>query len=176
MEAFIDAGITASKGAARRDADGGGLSVNGEKISAEELQREVADLSALPGGHLLLRRGRKNAAMIRIAGFDGTTGRQATRRSAERRAPGDVHQTSPGALPRPGARWRRADVLETRTAPGRRGGVVAGRGIYVSASETVKPTISLGDPLSDVGHIRMNERFPRSLKCAMTCMYDAPTG
>ncbi|MGO1569536.1 MAG: tyrosine--tRNA ligase [Brachybacterium sp.] len=68
VEAFIDAGITASKGAARRDADGGGLSVNGEKISAEELQREVADLSALPGGHLLLRRGRKNAAMIRIAG------------------------------------------------------------------------------------------------------------
>src|SRR5699024_2464594 len=29
IDAFIDAGITASKGAARRDADGGGLSVNG---------------------------------------------------------------------------------------------------------------------------------------------------
>src|SRR5699024_5146722 len=68
VDAFIDAGITASKGAARRDADGGGLSVNGEKISSEALQTEVADLDPLPGGHLLLRRGRKNAAMVRIAG------------------------------------------------------------------------------------------------------------
>ena len=68
IDAFIDAGITASKGAARRDADGGGLSVNGEKISADALQSEVGDLDPLPGRHLLLRRGRKNAAMIRIAG------------------------------------------------------------------------------------------------------------
>ncbi|MDN5820802.1 MAG: tyrosine--tRNA ligase [Brachybacterium sp.] len=68
VEAFIGTGIAASKGAARRDADGGGLSVNGEKISSEDLQREVGDLPALPGGHLLLRRGRKNAAMVRIAG------------------------------------------------------------------------------------------------------------
>ncbi|ASK64996.1 tyrosine--tRNA ligase [Brachybacterium avium] len=68
VEAFIDTGIAASKGAARRDADGGGLSVNGEKISSEDLQGEVGDLSALPGGHLLLRRGRKSAAMVRIAG------------------------------------------------------------------------------------------------------------
>src|SRR5699024_8682701 len=44
IDAFIDAGITASKGAARRDADGGGLSVNGEKISADALQSEVGDL------------------------------------------------------------------------------------------------------------------------------------
>lgn len=66
VEAFIDAGIAASKGAARRDAEGGGLSVNGEKVSGDDLQREVGELSPLPGGHLLLRRGRKNAAMVRI--------------------------------------------------------------------------------------------------------------
>jgi tyrosyl-tRNA synthetase len=68
VEAFISAGIAASKGAARRDADGGGLSVNGEKVSADDLAREVSELDALPGGHLLLRRGRKNAAMVRRAG------------------------------------------------------------------------------------------------------------
>ena len=67
VDAFVSAGIAQSKGAARRDADGGGLSVNGEKISADDLAREVAELDALPGGHLLLRRGRKNAAMVRRA-------------------------------------------------------------------------------------------------------------
>jgi len=44
------------------------LVVNGEKVSADDLLREIGDLTALPGGHLLLRRGRKNAAMIRVAG------------------------------------------------------------------------------------------------------------
>lgn len=64
VDAFVSAGIAQSKGAARRDADGGGLSVNGEKISADELMREVGELDALPGARLLLRRGRKNAAMV----------------------------------------------------------------------------------------------------------------
>ena len=68
LEAFIEASIVSSKGAARRDAESGGLSVNGEKVTADDLLREVGELSALPGGHLLLRRGRKNAAMIRRAG------------------------------------------------------------------------------------------------------------
>ena len=65
VDAFVDAGIAQSKGAARRDADGGGLSVNGQKISADDLAREIGELDLLPGGHLLLRRGRKNAAMVR---------------------------------------------------------------------------------------------------------------
>ena len=64
VDAFVSAGIAQSKGAARRDADGGGLSVNGEKISADDLAREVGELDALPGARLLLRRGRKNAAMV----------------------------------------------------------------------------------------------------------------
>ncbi|MGO1259774.1 MAG: tyrosine--tRNA ligase [Brachybacterium sp.] len=68
VDAFVESGIAASKGAARRDAEGGGLSVNGEKVTAEDLAREVGDLEALPGRHLLLRRGRKNAAMVRLAG------------------------------------------------------------------------------------------------------------
>ncbi|WP_299306270.1 tyrosine--tRNA ligase [uncultured Brachybacterium sp.] len=68
VDAFVEAGIAASKGAARRDAEGGGLSVNGEKVTPEDLAREVGELQALPGRHLLLRRGRKNAAMVRLAG------------------------------------------------------------------------------------------------------------
>ncbi|WP_434175826.1 tyrosine--tRNA ligase [Brachybacterium conglomeratum] len=64
VDAFVSAGIAQSKGAARRDADGGGLSVNGERISADDLAREVGELDALPGARLLLRRGRKNAAMV----------------------------------------------------------------------------------------------------------------
>lgn len=64
VDAFLSAGIAQSKGAARRDADGGGLSVNGERISADDLAREVGELDALPGARLLLRRGRKNAAMV----------------------------------------------------------------------------------------------------------------
>ena len=68
VDAFVEAGIAASKGAARRDASSGGLSVNGEKVSAEDLAREAGDFAPLPGRHLLLRRGRKNAAMVRLHG------------------------------------------------------------------------------------------------------------
>lgn len=68
VDAFIAAGIVDSKGAARRGADEGGLSVNGEKIAADQLTGEIGALSPLPGGHLLLRRGRKSAAMVRLAG------------------------------------------------------------------------------------------------------------
>lgn len=68
VDAFIACGITQSKGAARRGADEGGLSVNGEKLTADELTRELGELDVLPGRHLLLRRGRKNAAMVRLVG------------------------------------------------------------------------------------------------------------
>jgi tyrosyl-tRNA synthetase len=64
VDAFVAAGIAQSKGAARRDADGGGLSVNGEKVSADDLAREIGELDLLPGARLLLRRGRTNAAMV----------------------------------------------------------------------------------------------------------------
>lgn len=65
VDAFVASGIVTSKGAARRGAGEGGLSVNGEKIGIEDLSQELSELELLPGGRLLLRRGRKNAAMIR---------------------------------------------------------------------------------------------------------------
>jgi len=65
VDAFVASGIVTSKGAARRGAGEGGLSVNGDKIGIEDLSQELSELELLPGGRLLLRRGRKNAAMIR---------------------------------------------------------------------------------------------------------------
>ena len=65
VDAFVASGIVTSKGAARRGADEGGLSINGEKIGVDDLSREISELPLLPGGHLLVRRGRKNAAMVR---------------------------------------------------------------------------------------------------------------
>lgn len=64
VDAFVASGIVTSKGAARRGAGEGGLSVNGQKIGVDDLSDELSDLTLLPGGRLLLRRGRKNAAMI----------------------------------------------------------------------------------------------------------------
>lgn len=66
-DAFVATGIVESKGAARRAADQGGLTVNGEGIAADALAGDLAGHSPLPGGHLLLRRGRKSAAMVRLA-------------------------------------------------------------------------------------------------------------
>ena len=42
--------------------------MNGEKVAADALTGELGDLPALPGGFLLLRRGRKSAAMVRLVG------------------------------------------------------------------------------------------------------------
>ncbi|EWS82281.1 tyrosyl-tRNA synthetase [Brachybacterium phenoliresistens] len=67
-DAFVATGILESKGAARRAAKEGGLSINGEKIAESALDGEVSAIGALPGGHLLLRRGKKNAAMVRRDG------------------------------------------------------------------------------------------------------------
>ena len=68
IDAFVETGIVPSKGESRRVADEGGLSVNGENVSADALAQEIGDVQLLPGRHLLLRRGRKNAAMVRLAG------------------------------------------------------------------------------------------------------------
>lgn len=69
VEAYIETGLLESKGAARRALKDGGLSVNGEKLTGEpeSLETHLGDVDALVGGYLLLRRGKKNAAMIRVA-------------------------------------------------------------------------------------------------------------
>lgn len=68
--AFITAGLVASKGEARRALKEGGLSVNGEKLTgeADALEAEIGSFAQLADAHLLLRRGKKNAAMLRVRG------------------------------------------------------------------------------------------------------------
>ena len=67
IDAFVSTGIVDSKGAARRALKEGGLSVNGDKLADESvLDAEVGALPHLPGRQLLLRRGRKTAAMVTV--------------------------------------------------------------------------------------------------------------
>jgi tyrosyl-tRNA synthetase len=64
VDLFVAAKLAPSKGAARRLLEQGGLSVNGRKLSAEE--RVVRSDSMLVGGHLLLRKGAREYALVRV--------------------------------------------------------------------------------------------------------------
>jgi tyrosyl-tRNA synthetase len=61
---FVAAKLAPSKGAARRLLEQGGLSVNGAKLGAE--QRVVRSESMLAGRHLLLRKGAREYALVRV--------------------------------------------------------------------------------------------------------------
>lgn len=70
VDGLIEAGLVESKGAARRALKEGGLSINGMKLSGEPdvLEEEAQNLDLLVGGHLLVRRGKKNAALVKVQG------------------------------------------------------------------------------------------------------------
>ena len=61
---FVGAKHVASKGAGRRLLEQGGLYVNGRRLAAGE--REVDAGTLLPGGHLLLRKGAREYALVRV--------------------------------------------------------------------------------------------------------------
>ncbi len=61
---FVAAKLAPSKGAAKRLLEQGGLSVNGAKLSVE--QRVVRREMMLAGGHLLLRKGAREYALVRV--------------------------------------------------------------------------------------------------------------
>ncbi|MBV7431710.1 tyrosine--tRNA ligase [Dermabacteraceae bacterium P13101] len=63
-DAFVSVGIVNSKSAVRRAINEGGLSVNGEKLS--DAEAPLGSVTPLEGGWLLLRRGRKTAAMVKL--------------------------------------------------------------------------------------------------------------
>ncbi|UYG15611.1 tyrosine--tRNA ligase [Brachybacterium huguangmaarense] len=67
LDAFVASGIVTSKGEARRAAGQSGLTVNGEPVSVDGLAGPLEDVAPLPGGRVLLRRGRKSAAMVALA-------------------------------------------------------------------------------------------------------------
>jgi tyrosyl-tRNA synthetase len=66
VDLFVAAKLAQSKGAAKRLLEQGGLSVNGKKLSAEE--RVVRSDAMLVGRYLLLRKGAREYALVRVGG------------------------------------------------------------------------------------------------------------
>ena len=64
LDLFASAKLVASKGAARRLLDQGGLYVNGDRLSASE--KTVSRDRLLTGGHLLLRKGAREYALVKV--------------------------------------------------------------------------------------------------------------
>jgi tyrosyl-tRNA synthetase len=65
LDAVVAAGLATSKSAARRDVEGGGVSVNGVKTA--EITKALTAFDALFGKYLLMRRGKKQYALLTIA-------------------------------------------------------------------------------------------------------------
>jgi tyrosyl-tRNA synthetase len=63
VDLFVQTGLTKSKGEARRLADQGGTYVNGERTPGATA---VADLPKLAGSHLLLRKGARDYAIVKL--------------------------------------------------------------------------------------------------------------
>ena len=66
VDALVSAGLASSKSDARRGIQGKGFSVNGVKAGDPEARLTAADVVA--GGWVLLQKGKKNYALIRVSG------------------------------------------------------------------------------------------------------------
>jgi tyrosyl-tRNA synthetase len=64
LDLFAATRLAPSKGAARRLLEQGGLNLNGRRLSATE--RQVTADAFLPGRHLLLRKGARDYALVRV--------------------------------------------------------------------------------------------------------------
>jgi tyrosyl-tRNA synthetase len=64
LELFATAKLVASKGAARRLLEQGGLYVNGDRLSASD--KTLGSERLLTGGHVLLRKGAREYALVKI--------------------------------------------------------------------------------------------------------------
>jgi tyrosyl-tRNA synthetase len=65
VDLFVDAGLCASKGQARKDIQGGGAYVN--NVREGDFQRAVSSKELLFGRHLLLRKGKKNYVVVTVS-------------------------------------------------------------------------------------------------------------
>jgi tyrosyl-tRNA synthetase len=65
-ELLVQAGLSSSKGQARTDIQGGGASLNNVRVG--EVQRAITTADLLFGKHLLLRKGRRNYAVVTVHG------------------------------------------------------------------------------------------------------------
>lgn len=64
IELLIAAGLSPSKGQARKDMEGGGISLNNQRVA--EIARMVTPSDLLFGRHLLLRKGKRNYAVLTV--------------------------------------------------------------------------------------------------------------
>jgi tyrosyl-tRNA synthetase len=64
IELFVTAGLVPSKGAARRLLDQGGLTVSGRRLTPSE--KDIRDEDFLAGRYLLLRKGARDFALVRV--------------------------------------------------------------------------------------------------------------
>jgi len=72
VDLFVASGLAASRGAARRLLEQGGLSVNGRRLGTEA--RSVPATEALRGRYLLLRKGAKEYCLVKLRGEGGADG------------------------------------------------------------------------------------------------------
>jgi tyrosyl-tRNA synthetase len=70
LDLFVHAGLVGSKGQARKDLEGGGLYLNNVRLT--EVGRRVGPGDVLFGKHILLRKGRRNYAVVTLGGNDAT--------------------------------------------------------------------------------------------------------
>jgi tyrosyl-tRNA synthetase len=66
VDLLAEAGVAASKGEARRLIQGGGISLNGERVGSVDQRVRAED--AIDGQVLLLRKGKKDNHVVRVAG------------------------------------------------------------------------------------------------------------
>jgi tyrosyl-tRNA synthetase len=64
VDALTNCGLTASKSEARRGIQGKGFAVNGEKT--DDVDRKLTPADLLAGGYLMLQKGKKNYALLKL--------------------------------------------------------------------------------------------------------------
>src|SRR5690606_41370358 len=65
VDALVESGLCASKGAARKDIAAGGIYVNNERVS--DVGAVLTAEQLIAGGHVVLRKGKKNYHLVRFA-------------------------------------------------------------------------------------------------------------
>ena len=70
VELAVEAGLSPSKGQARKDIEGGGMNINNEREA--NVQRHVAATDLLFGKYLLLRKGKKNYVAVEVISQEGS--------------------------------------------------------------------------------------------------------
>jgi tyrosyl-tRNA synthetase len=64
LDLLVESGLCPSRGQARKDVQGGGIYLNNEREG--DFQRQVTAQSLLFGRHLLLRKGKRNYALVTL--------------------------------------------------------------------------------------------------------------